>query len=120
MVNNKRFNVYFRKAKEEFKKYERTKQIIFLAQASEKLWNAFNLLIESKLSRRIRSFKDLRNGVSELYAKTGLKLWINTFENAYSLHKFFYRGWTDEEGEVKNLFQNTLNEIILLKKIKTR
>ena len=117
-MTEKRFKTYIQKAKEEFKKYISTKQDVYLAQAGEKLWNAYNILVEIKLKKKIRSFRDMRNGVSQLYAKTGLKLWIDTFEDAYTLHRFFYRGWTDDEDEIVKLFENTYNEIMVLKNLK--
>ena len=106
------------KSKEEFKKFKTTGQTVYLAQAGEKLWNAFNILIELKLKRKTKSFADLKKATGILYQKTWDTLWLDTFQHAYDLHRFFYRGWTDDEDEIVHLFQNTYTRLLVLEKMK--
>ena len=101
-ITRQRLKTFLQQAQKEIKQYESVHQTIYLAQAGEKLWNAFNIIIALKSKEKIRSHKDLREAVAKLYAKTGQRVFIEGYESAYELHKFFYRGWTSDIDDIYN------------------
>lgn len=90
------------KSRREFAEYKRTGDIEVLAQSGEKVWNAFGLMIGRKIGRRIKNYGDLRGAVSELAHRTGNPKVESTFHKAYSLHIFFYGGWTEDVKEIES------------------
>jgi len=101
----------------EFKKYQKNKNDIHLAKAGEKLWNAYQELLMKKLKTNIRSFKQYREAVSEAYAKTGIRQYIELFEDLYDLHKYFYRGYAEDIKEVEKKYLNSYLTLKSLSKI---
>lgn len=101
-------------ANKEYSAWKKSKDINRLAEAGEKLWNVFNMLIQDKWGKPIHNYGTLRKAVSDLYNKGMSKTLFTTFENAYQLHKFFYQGWTDDNAEIDELFIETRNGLKLL------
>jgi hypothetical protein len=93
---------FLTKSRSELAAYKKTGDTESLAQSGEKLWNAFNLMVQKKVGRPVRSYGAFRKAVSELYQKTGSNLLLRSSEQAFNLHVFFYRGYTEDESEVEN------------------
>jgi len=104
-----RITSFMRKSQVEYRKYKKTNDSDYLAQAGEKLWNALLHLIEKKVGKKLRSFSDVKKAVSDIYQQTGDNTFLMLFNDAYSLHKnkldalyirtyenllYFKRGWT--------------------------
>jgi hypothetical protein len=102
----------------EFKRFESTNSDEALAQAGEKLWNVFNMWVQDEVGYPVRNYGVLKKAVSELYAKGKSDILLTTFKNAYDLHKYFYRGWTDDVSEVVELYNETTNGLKLLGAVK--
>lgn len=113
--NPKRISSFIKKSKEEFKKYEETDDEDYLAQAGEKLWNVFNMMIAKHTNKSIKSFGMLRREVGMIFGKTGNRLVFDLFEDTYELHKYFYRGHADVLDE-ETRYKNSLYGIEILKK----
>jgi hypothetical protein len=97
------------KSEAEFKRYESTGDDQYLAQAGEKLWNVFNLYVQKKIGRKVTNYGAMKKAVAELYSQGGSNLLLTTFKNAYDLHIFFYRGWTEDINEIVELYHETRN-----------
>jgi hypothetical protein len=98
----------------EFKRFESTQSDEALAQAGEKLWNVFNMWVQQEVGHPVRNFGSLKKAVSELYSKGKSDVILTTFKNAYDLHKYFYRGWTEDVNEIVELYHETSNGLKLL------
>jgi hypothetical protein len=98
----------------EFKRFESTKSDEALAQAGEKLWNVFNIWVQEEVGYPVRNFGVLKKAVSELYSVGKTDTLLTTFKNAYDLHKYFYRGWSDDPNEVVETYNETVNGLKLL------
>lgn len=103
-----------KKAEEELKIYEKTNDFDHLAQGGEKIWLAYNLLIEKIINKKINRFSQLKSAVISLSIDDDFI--FETFRKAYQLHKFFYREWTENEREIERLAANTLKSLEVLKK----
>jgi hypothetical protein len=81
----------------EYNTYKKTGKGIKLAQAGEKLWNVFTLYLDKKYGKEFTKYKDIKD-ISEKDPEAK-----KIFDDAYWLHIFFYRGYTDdpriEEGK---------------------
>jgi hypothetical protein len=99
------------KSQEHFARYKRTGDTEEFGQAGEKLWNAFNLLVQQRLGRKVEDFGELRKGVAELRKDSGNRIYVDVFEDAYDLHKFFYRGWTEDMGYEEEKYKRVLEGI---------
>lgn len=100
---------WFQASKKEYDKYKKNKKPLMLAQAGEKLWNSFGLYLDEKSGKNLIRFKDV---VKEaMKDKTAKKI----FDDAYWMHIFFYRGYTEdieiEEGKYKKAF-NRMKKVI--------
>ena len=102
-----RINDFLRKSNSEYRKYVKTGDLDYLAQAGEKLWLVFNLLIEKLTGKKIRSHKMMKKELMNLNDKY---LW-QTHDNAFRLHQFFYGGWTEDPEDESNLYLDTLTRI---------
>ena len=108
---NKRINSFIKKSENEFKKYQKTKDLDYLAQAGEKLWNIYNMLIEELIKKKIRSHQQMK-GI--LFKLDDRYLW-DTHDKAFNLHKFFYGGYTDNPKDEADLYQDVLVRIKVIK-----
>lgn len=81
---------WLRESKKEFDNYKKTKNPEKLAQAGEKLWNSLGHYLDEKTGKRLTSFSDIRK--EALRDKEIRKF----FDDAYWLHIFFYRGYTED------------------------
>ena len=86
-----RMRKYIRQSKAEAVKYRKTRKLIFLEQASEKVYNAFILLLEAKYDVNIRSHAD----VSRYTRMSGDHDIIRLGSVANSLHKYFYESGSE-------------------------
>ena len=111
---NKRIKSFLVKSQAEFRRYKQTGDSDYLAQAGEKLWNVMSLFVQERAGKKITSFGGMRDAVAKLYAAGATDTLLTTFRNAYDLHKFFYRGWTDDIHEVEGLYVETLEGLKLL------
>lgn len=109
-----RIGGFLKKAEHEFKRYKRTGDDQYLAQAGEKLWNVFNLFVQEKSGRKITNYGALKKAITELYSKGKSNTLLITFKNAYDLHIFFYRGWTEDIKDVEQLYIETKNGLGIL------
>lgn len=88
----------------EFKKYVSTKDEERLAQAGEKIWNAFNHLIQHIVRKRLKSFSSIRNASRDLEIQKNDSVFTETFDGAYDLHRFFYGNLVEDVSEFKNKY----------------
>ena len=88
----------------EFREYENTKKGIKLAHAGEKLWNAFILYLDGSRKERT-SYKDIKDvSMKDPFAK-------NIFNDAYWLHIFYYRGYSDDLRIEEEKFRNVRDKL---------
>jgi hypothetical protein len=91
-------------AKNEFDDYKRTGDKLKLAQAGENLWSAFGLKMDERFGRKFFGYMDLE----DVIVSSGDRELSDIARDAYWLHVFFYRGWTEdvriEEGKWHNVF----------------
>jgi hypothetical protein len=111
---NKRIKSFLMKSRAEYRRYKKTGDEDYLAQAGEKLWNVMSLLVQERAGKKITSYGDMQKEVARLYSTGATSTLLITFKNAYDLHKFFYRGWTDDIREIEGLYEETLNGLRLL------
>ncbi|RLG45319.1 MAG: hypothetical protein DRN81_02010 [Thermoproteota archaeon] len=92
---------WFNESKKEFNEYKKSKNPRKLAQAGEKLWNSLSLYIDEKTGKRMINFSEIRK---EAHKDPEIRKF---FDDAYWLHIFFYRGFTEdigiEEGKFKRV-----------------
>ena len=112
----RRYKTFLRASEKEYEKYRATKQEENIAQAGEKLWNSFNMLIEHISGKKIRSFKQVQKESQNLDTKHSDRIFTDAFENAYKLHIFFYRGWTEDISEIASLFVKTHALVVEIEK----
>jgi len=91
-----RIDKFMTQAWKEFSKYKKTKDTTYLAQAGEKLWNCFNMIVERIVKHKIEKFADLKDAVFDIQKKFNDRMVYLIFMDLYDLHKFFYRGWTED------------------------
>ena len=92
-------------SKEEYKQYKSTKNIIYLQQAGEKLFNVIEGYLSFINKVRIEYFQQARGLIKE---KSLAKLLYDTRD----LHRFFYHGTNERlESEANELYQSVLNRI---------
>jgi len=96
MNSNKRLYSFLKESEREYHKYKRTKNITIFAQAGEKLWCAFNILLEEISHKKIQNFKTVKNVVKEIAINNDDSIVLQLFNDLYALHVFFYRGWTED------------------------
>lgn len=113
--NPKRVSSFLKKSKSEFKKYQETGDVDYLAQAGEKLWNVFNMMVSLHTNKSIKTLGQLRKEVGKIFGNTGNRLVYNLFIDTYELHVYFYRGHADTLDEEAR-YINTLHGIEILKK----
>jgi len=89
-------------SKSEFQQYKRTKNIIYLQQAGEKLFNALENYIQYINKIQARNFYEVKNLIKE---KT-LRILLYDAKN---LHIFFYNGELEmNEEDVVDLYESVL------------
>lgn len=113
--NPKRISSFLKKSKSEFKRYQETGDVDYLAQAGEKLWNIFNMMMSKHSGKQVRNFKELRRIVGKIFGETGNRLVYDLFLDTYELHKYFYRGHGETSDEEVR-YTNSLHGIEILKK----
>ena len=91
-----RISKFIRLSKEEYEEFKKTGDSVHFAQAGEKLWNALNMIVEKIVKKKITKFRELKDAIFTIYKEYGDRTILLIFENAYDLHKFFYRGWTED------------------------
>ena len=97
-------DLFIKGAKEKLKKYERTKNELYLMQAGEKTWRAFVSLIKLKSKKDSASSRGRRY----LAKKLGLE---QLYRDAMLLHSYFYGGEADDLGLIKETIDATLQKI---------
>lgn len=95
---------YISHAKEEYNAYKKEKDTTKLKEAGEKLWAAFNDLMELKADKNLNTAKEVRDAV---YA-TQDNVLISLYNEAFSLHQFFY-GWTDRIEDIEERFKSIVS-----------
>lgn len=101
--------LWIKEARKEFGKYKESNDATCLAQAGEKLYNALTLHLDEKTKKRLIKYSDIKK--EAMKDKETKKI----FEDAYWLHVFFYRGFTEdiknEESKYKRVYKY-LKEVI--------
>jgi hypothetical protein len=106
---NWKSRTWYKMAVNEFGKYKKTKNPEKLAEAGEKLYNALTLLLDERTGKKLKNFRLIKK---EAMIDPLLK---NIFEDAYWLHVFFYRGFTEDITTEEEKFRNVskkLKEVI--------
>jgi hypothetical protein len=111
-----RISQFLHLSSKEFEEYTKTNDINHLAQAGEKLWNVFSMLVEKIIGKKISRFKELKEAVFSIYRERLDRIVLTAFENAYDLHKFFYRGWTEDITIEEEQYKFVYDLIELLRK----
>jgi len=97
-------NNWLQLSKNEYDAYKKNNKITDFAQASEKLWNSFNLYMSERVGKKLLSYSAVKNEVE----KTKDFELSAAFIAAYDLHKFFYRGevkgYTDDIKAEEGLY----------------
>jgi hypothetical protein len=96
------YSSFLDKSRSQLASYKKSGDVESLAQSGEKLWNAFNLLVQKKVGYPVRNYSAFQKAVSELYQRTGSDLLLRSASKAYNLHVFFYRGYTENVAVVEN------------------
>jgi len=92
-------------SKQEFNKYKQTKNIIYLQQAGEKLFNVVENYISYINKIRIEYFKQARSLIKQ-------KNLIKLLYDARDLHRFFYHGVNEMfEQDAKELYESVLRRV---------
>jgi hypothetical protein len=93
------------RAKAEFDEYKKTGDMLKLAQSGEKIWNAFSLRMDERFGRKFFGFLKLQDAI----IASGDDELLRVAKDAYWMHVFFYRGYTDdvrmEEGNWLNVYK---------------
>lgn len=97
-----RLDSYLTQAKEEYTNYQSSKDTTKLAEAGEKLWGAFNYLMEIKAHQSLKTNQEVIDAVYNTHDNT----LIGVYKDAFILHQFFY-GWTDRIEDIESAFMST-------------
>lgn len=111
-MKTQKLNEFLLHAKKELQRYNSTKKIIHLQQMGEKMWNAFNYLLETISSREIWSHKQIYHIARKLHDRDIDDLG----QRCDYLHKFFYEG-SGDDFYIKKSYYEALK---LFKKIKKK
>lgn len=111
-----RITAFIKMSQAEYQKFKGTGDDNHLAQAGEKLWNAFGMIVEKIVKKKVKKFRELKNAVFEIYSQYMDSSVLLTFENAYDLHKFFYRGWTEDISIEEEQYKLVADLIEILRK----
>ena len=92
-------------SKQEFQTYKSTKDIVYLQQAGEKLFNALESYLSFIYKTRVEYYQQLRLMIKE---KSVVKL----LYDARDLHRFFYHGTNEMiEQDAVELYESVLGRI---------
>jgi len=80
------------KSKADYDGYKKTGDSQKIAEAGEKIWNAFILYVSGLAGRRLVSFHAIENRIN----KIGDGQLLDVFGDAYHMHAFFHAGWTED------------------------
>ena len=101
--------LWIKESKKEFGKYKESNDATSLAQAGEKLYNALTLHLDEKTGKKLIKYSDIKK---EAMKDNKIR---KIFDDAYWLHVFFYRGFTEdiknEEDKYKRVYK-FLKEVI--------
>jgi hypothetical protein len=96
---------WFKESVSEYNKYKKTGKGIKLAQAGEKMWNTFTLYLDKKNGKELTKYKDIKDvSMKDPFAK-------KIFDDAYWLHIFFYRGYSDDLRIEEEKFRNVRDKL---------
>jgi hypothetical protein len=90
---------WLKDSKKEFDRYKKKKNPEELAQAGEKLYNSMTLYLDEKLGIRLKNYKQIKEAAA---SDKDIK---KIFDDAYWLHVFFYRGYTDDISNEEDKFK---------------
>jgi hypothetical protein len=96
---------WYKESMEEFRIYKKTGKTIKLAQAGEKMWNSFTLYLDKKYNKELTSYREIKKAVDK---DPEMK---KIFDDAYWLHIFFYRGYTDYPPIEEEKFMNVSKKL---------
>jgi len=83
-----RINEFLLQSKSEYRKFRRTKNEVFLAQAGEKVWVVTQQIIEGIYGRPIHNHDGYRFAINNLRINKLTELYVS----AEPLHTYFYEG----------------------------
>ena len=104
-TKKRQMDKFIKVSREEIKKYNKTKDVIYLRQAGNKLYNAHIYYLEMKFGKELKSHNEVIFKGRELSKED--KKFKQLRRNVMSLHKWFYEGPEDEK-EVKEIIIETL------------
>lgn len=108
-MKTKQISIFLEHSKKELQRYNSTKKVIHLQQMGEKIWNAFNYLLERISNKEIWTHAQIYTTAHNLKDKDIDELG----QRADYLHKFFYEGSGDDFYIKKSYYE----AIKLFKKI---
>lgn len=81
-------------------KFHKTKNIVFLYQAAEKVWMAFTLYVEKLSGEESTDVQDTRRISNDLIKQK--KIGYDLYAKAMWLHQWHYEGWMEDESLINN------------------
>jgi len=102
-------NKFIELSEKEYEKYKKTGEAEYLAQAGEKLWNAFKIWLKERTKKDIKKHAEVEDRIKDIYKKEGYdeKLW-EIYYRLYKLHLFFYTGEISSLDEAEAHYKNAL------------
>ena len=106
-----------READNELKKYSEIypREKVYLIQASEKVWVAFNLLMEKIIGAEINSGDNLKFAVEVFQKFKKDSLMKNTYNLVHTLHIYHYEGRGNPDT-IKSYIKKSIKNILVLKR----
>lgn len=96
---------WYNASMKEYAKYKKTKDLETFAQAGEKLYNSITLLLDERTGKKLRNYKQIKAAaMQDPFIK-------KIFEDAYWLHVFFYRGFTEDISQEEEKFKNVRDKL---------
>lgn len=88
----RKMSSFLKHARHELYMFNKTRRYIYLEQAGEKIYNAYNYLLEILSRKEIRSHRDVDKIAIELQRQGKNGDILNLGKRATMLHVFFYEG----------------------------
>lgn len=101
MTKTEKLKIFVEHANKELQRYNSTKKEIHLYQSSEKIWGAYNLLVEIFAKKDLRSHYLTTQYSWKLIERKRIPKTL--YENADSLHSYFYEGRRDPKVVVPEI-----------------
>jgi hypothetical protein len=97
--------IWLTEADKEFRNYKKTDKGEKLAEAGEKLYNSLVSLLEERTGKKLNNYHKIKEAATkDPFAK-------KIFDDAYWLHIFFHRRFTEDITTEEEKFANVMNKM---------